>query len=119
MNSVLFVRSGNNLLFFEKKSVNLSKSAFRRYKVIDSVLRNSMNRYPKMVDFMEACHSKLDFYPSEETIQKDIANMRLPYPDGFDAPIRYNRAERGYEYTDSEYSLFFTRIQRSVNSIYQ
>ncbi len=98
--------------------MNLSKSAFRRYKVIDSVLRNSMNRYPKMVDFMEACHSKLDFYPSEETIQKDIANMRLPYPDGFDAPIRYNRAERGYEYTDSEYSLLGVSLrQEEIDAI--
>lgn len=85
--------------------MNLSKSAFRRYKVIDSLLRNSMKRYPKMEDFIEACHTKLDFYPSEETIQKDIANMRMPYPDGFDAPIRYNRAKMGYEYTDPNYSL--------------
>ncbi len=85
--------------------MNLSKSAFRRYKVIDSLLRNSMKRYPKMEDIIEACHAKLEFYPSEETIQKDIANMRLPYPDGFDAPIRYNRAKLGYEYTDPNYSL--------------
>ena len=93
------------IAIFRKKIVNLSKSAFRRYKVIDSVLRNSMKRYPTMVDFIEACHTKLDFYPSEETIQKDIANMRLPYPDGFDAPIRFNRREMGYEYTDPNFSL--------------
>lgn len=93
------------IYYFSKKNVNLSKSAFRRYKVIDSVLRNSMKRFPKMEDFIEACYTKLDFYPSVETIQKDMANMRLPYPDGFDAPIRYNRSKMGYEYTDPNYSI--------------
>ena len=98
--------------------MNLSKSAFRRYKVIDSVLRNPMKRYPKMDEFIEACHAKLDFYPSEETIQKDMANMRLPYPDGFDAPIRYNRAQKGYEYTDPEYSLIGVSLrQEEIDAI--
>jgi predicted DNA-binding transcriptional regulator YafY len=98
--------------------VNLSKSAFRRYKVIDSVLRNPMKRFPRMADFIEACHAKLDFYPSEETIQKDIANMRMPYPDGFDAPIRYNRSHRGYEYTDPDYALLGVSLrQEEIDAI--
>lgn len=91
--------------YFRKKTMNLSKSAFRRYKVIDGLLRNPMKRFPTMDEIITACHEKLDFYPSVETIQKDIANMRLPYPDGFDAPIHYNRSKRGYEYTDPNYAL--------------
>lgn len=85
--------------------MNLSKSAFRRYKVIDSLLRNPMRKYPTMDDIIEACIVKLNFEPSPETIQKDMANMRLPYPDGFDAPIHFNRQHRGYEYLDPNYSL--------------
>jgi len=85
--------------------MNLGKSAFRRYKVIDSLLRNSMRRYPTMEEIIEACKEKLDFEPSVETIQKDIANMRMSNPDGFDAPIRFNRSKMGYEYTDPNYSL--------------
>ncbi|MEY4604355.1 MAG: hypothetical protein RIT43_1647 [Bacteroidota bacterium] len=85
--------------------MNLSKSAFRRYKVIDSLLRNPMRKYPGMEEIIQACIERLDFEPSPETIQKDIANMRLPYPDGFDAPIHYNRQRRGYEYLDPNYSL--------------
>jgi predicted DNA-binding transcriptional regulator YafY len=85
--------------------MNLSKSAFRRYKVIDGLLRNTMKPYPSMQEIIEACLDKLDFEPSVETIQKDLANMRLPYPDGFDAPIRYVHAKKGYEYTDPNYSL--------------
>lgn len=85
--------------------MNQSKSAFRRYKVIDGLLRNKMRKYPSMNDIIDACLQKLDYQPSKETIQKDIANMKNPYPDGFDAPIQFNRAHLGYEYTDSNYSL--------------
>ena len=85
--------------------MNLSKSAFRRYKVIDGLLRNTMKPLPQMKDIIEACLEKLDFEPSPETIQKDLANMRLPYPDGFDAPISYNFSKKGYEYTDPNYTL--------------
>lgn len=92
-------------IFTKKKEMNLSKSAFRRYKVIDGMLRNPMRKYPTMGEIIQACFDKLDFYPSHETIQKDMANMRLPYPDGFDAPVRYCGKNRGYEYTDSNYSL--------------
>lgn len=85
--------------------MNLSKSAFRRYKVIDGLLRNPMHKYPNMEEIINTCFDKLDFAPSKETIQKDLANMRLPYPDGFDAPIRYSVLNKGYEYSDSNYTL--------------
>ncbi|NBV92480.1 MAG: WYL domain-containing protein [Flavobacteriia bacterium] len=85
--------------------MNLSKSAFRRYKVIDGMLRNSMRKYPTIIEIQEACYVKLDFRPSIETLQKDMANMRAPYPDGFDAPIQYCKINRGYEYTDPNYTL--------------
>ena len=85
--------------------MNLSKSAFRRYKVIDELLRNPMRKYPTMYEIIDACNEKLAFDPSSETIQKDMANMRLPYPDGFDAPVRYCGRNKGYEYTDPNYSL--------------
>lgn len=92
--------------------MNLSRSAFRRYKVIDSLLRNPMRKYPGMEEIIQACVEKLDFQPSPETIQKDLANMRLPYPDGFDAPIRYNRLQKGYEYLDPDYSLLGVSLRR-------
>jgi predicted DNA-binding transcriptional regulator YafY len=85
--------------------MNLSKSAFRRYKVIDGLLRNPMIRYPTKTDIIEACNDKLDYRPSRDTIQKDLENMRLPYPDGFDAPVKYCQRNKGYEYTDPNYSL--------------
>jgi predicted DNA-binding transcriptional regulator YafY len=58
-----------------------------------------------MKDLIEACNSKLGYSPSLETIQKDLAKMKSPYPTGYDAPIRFNRAKLGYEYTDPNYSF--------------
>lgn len=85
--------------------MNLGKSAFRRYKVIDGLLRNPMKRYPTKQEIIQACLYKLGYEPSGETIQKDIANMKEPYPEGFDAPIHYCARNKGYEYLDSNYSL--------------
>ena len=100
--------------------MSLGKSALRRYKVIDLLLRNSFRRYPTMLDIIEACHDKLDYRPSEETIQKDIANMKLSPPDGFAAPIRYNRTNRGYEYTDPNYTLAgVSLLQEELDAIFE
>ncbi|MBP6183255.1 MAG: hypothetical protein KA461_15010, partial [Flavobacterium sp.] len=69
----------------------ISRSAYRRYRVIDSLLRNTMRKYPTLLDIQEACENKLDISPSLDTLEKDIRNMKLPEPDGFDAPIAYCR----------------------------
>ena len=79
------------------------KIAYRRYQVIDSALKNTMKKYPTMEDLLNACYLKLNYWPSPDTIEKDIAKMKKPFPIGFDAPIRYNRSKLGYEYTDPDY----------------
>jgi predicted DNA-binding transcriptional regulator YafY len=44
--------------------------------------------------------------------------MRLPEPDGFDAPIAYCRFNKGYHYTDSTFSINGARLtEKDVNSI--
>lgn len=85
-------------------SMPANKSALRRYMIIDQVLRNTMRPYPTMDDILNACADK-DIYVTDESIQKDIRFMKDPSPDGFDAPIRYNRTYKGYEYTDPDYSI--------------
>lgn len=82
-----------------------NKKAVRRYKIIDACLRNRMRTYPNMNDLIESIREKLEVDVSPETIQKDIAAMREPYPDGYDAPIRYDFQKKGYEYTDPDYSI--------------
>ena len=83
----------------------INKKAYRRYKVIDSCLRNRMRTYPTMEDLIDAIQEKLDVSTTPDTVQKDIAAMKLPAPDGFDAPIKFNRSKKGYEYTDPNYSI--------------
>jgi len=91
--------------------MGLNKTALGRYKVIDGLLRNSMRRYPTMDDIIEACEQKLDYIPSRETIQKDISFMKRPFPEGFDAPIQFNRVHQGYQYTDPDYTLSGVTLQ--------
>ena len=52
--------------------MSLSKSAYRRYKIIDSLIRSTIKPYPSMIDIQEACLDKLDFFPPVVTIEKDI-----------------------------------------------
>jgi predicted DNA-binding transcriptional regulator YafY len=96
-----------------EQKLNLSKSAMRRYMVIDRLLRNPMRKYPTMAEIIDACMDKLDYAPSEETIQKDIRNMKLEHPQGFGAPIRFCRVNMGYEYTDPNYTLTAVSLQDS------
>jgi len=96
----------------------INKSAYRRYKVIDACLTNSMRRHPNMEDLQQACWEKLDIWPAIDTIQKDIKNMKLPHPDGFDAPIKYCRRNNGYEYKDSTFSIHKTGLNaKDIDSI--
>ena len=73
----------------------INKNAFRRYKLIDQLVRNNMRKYPTMNDIIEACWVKLQIKISPETIQKDMAQMRELPPNGFDAPIYYDFKYRG------------------------
>ena len=96
----------------------ISRSAYRRYKVIDAMLRNKSRTYPSLTEIQDACLDKLDMSPSRDTLEKDFRNMRLPEPDGFDAPIAYCRFNKGYHYTDSNFSINGARLtEKDVNSI--
>lgn len=94
----------------------ISRSAYRRYKVIDAMLRNKSRTYPSIIDIQNACLDKLDMSPSRDTLEKDFRNMKLP--DGFDAPIAYCRFNKGYHYTDSNFSINGVSLtEKDINSI--
>ena len=65
-----------------------------------------MRTYPDMNDLLATIEEKLDVNTTAETVQKDIAVMKKMPPDGFDAPIKFNRAKLGYEYTDPDFSIY-------------
>jgi predicted DNA-binding transcriptional regulator YafY len=83
----------------------INKKAYRRYKVIDACLRNKMRPFPTIQELIDAIAEKLDIDTTVNTIQKDLAAMKLPQPDGFDAPIQFNRRKMGYEYTDPDFAI--------------
>lgn len=83
--------------------MGVSKSAYSRYKVIDKMLKNVYKPYPTLEDIKEACERNLDYSPSLDTLEKDIRNMKQH--DVFDAPIMYCRKNKGYFYTNPDYSI--------------
>jgi predicted DNA-binding transcriptional regulator YafY len=83
--------------------MGISKSAYSRYRIIDKMLNNQFKPYPTLEDIQEACETKLDYSPSLDTLEKDIRNMKQS--DVFEAPIVYCRKNKGYYYTNPNYSI--------------
>ena len=81
----------------------ISKSAYKRYRVIDKMLRNKFKPYPTIDDILEACEDSLEYAPSLDTLEKDIRNMKQA--NVLDAPIEYCRKNKGYWYTNPNYSI--------------
>jgi predicted DNA-binding transcriptional regulator YafY len=77
--------------------------AIGRYQIIDYLI--SKNNYPSMQDIIKKCTLDLEQTPSPETIQKDIAVMKMDFPKGFNAPIEYHLKMKGYMYTEPGYRI--------------
>ena len=96
----------------------VSKSAYKSYKIIDSLLRNTRDYYPTIEEIQTAIEKSLKQKPSLDTLEKDFRNMKMPEPEGFDAPIAYCRKNKGYHYTDSNFSINGVSLtDKDVNSI--
>ena len=83
--------------------MGISKSAFSRYRIIDKMLKNKFRPYPNLEDIQNACAEQLDFCPSLDTLEKDIRNMKQF--DVLDAPIVYCRKNKGYYYSNPNFSI--------------
>ena len=83
--------------------MEISKSAYSRYRVIDKLLKNIYNPYPRLMDIQEACERSLHKTPSLDTLEKDIRNMKQS--EVFEAPIVFCRKNLGYYYTNPNYSI--------------
>ena len=82
------------------------KNAQIRYRIIDRAIRNQYNPFPSKENLRQLCEENLygsmhGAHISESTIEKDIFAMRMEH----DAPIKYIKREKGYHYTDPDYSL--------------
>jgi len=87
---------------------SLNKQALLRYRIIDELITN--NDYPTMQDIINLCEDRLGKIFSSETIQKDIEAMKNDLSLGYEAPIKFNRSYRGYEYTDKSFSINTTNL---------
>jgi predicted DNA-binding transcriptional regulator YafY len=83
----------------------VNKEAYIRYRILDSCLRNKARPFPSMDELIQACTDVLGKAFSNSTIQKDLYDMRYDEGLGFLAPISFNRAKSGYQYTDPNYTI--------------
>ena len=82
-----------------------NKSAWTRYRVIDRCLNDRRRPYPDKAYLALRCAETLGTDVSESSIEKDIAFMRRPSPEGLDAPIAYSREHRGFAYSEQGFSI--------------
>ena len=82
------------------------KNALLRYRIIDRCIRNEYLPFPTKEFLRQACEEELFGSSTGEnichsTIEKDIFAMRMDH----DAPIQYNKKEKGYYYSDVEFNM--------------
>jgi len=90
--------------------MSLHKYALIRYRIIDSLLKNKYQPFPTIEKLRAKCEE--DLFGSEDgehismsTIEKDLRAMREDISLGFEAPIKYSRTNKGYYYTDPDYTI--------------
>jgi len=83
-----------------------NRQALLRLRIIDKAIRNPQKPFPSKDVLRQNCEEEL--YGSGigkkicySTIEKDIFVMRMEH----DAPIKYDRINKGYYYTDKDYSM--------------
>ncbi|OLY91451.1 Predicted DNA-binding transcriptional regulator YafY, contains an HTH and WYL domains [Cnuella takakiae] len=78
-----------------------NKSALLRYRIIDHCLTNNRKRYPTLQDICNRIEEQLEKPISESMVNKDFGAMKKIYG----APIAYCKTQRGYHYTQPEFSI--------------
>lgn len=73
----------------------INKDAYARYRIIDDVL--NYRKYVSLQRLKEYCEERLDDTFSDRTIKNDIYTMR----DTFDAPIEFDKLNKGYFYAEN------------------
>jgi predicted DNA-binding transcriptional regulator YafY len=83
----------------------ITKSALRRYRIIDAAINNKQKPFPTKTELLDKLAEKLGQPISESTLDKDIYDMKNELELGYDAPIQFNKAKGGYQYTEVGYSI--------------
>lgn len=78
-----------------------NKNAVLRYHIIDACLTNKQLKFPSMEYIIKKIEQQLSSTLSDSMFTKDLNSMRKIYS----APIDYSRIEKGYHYTEPDFSL--------------
>jgi len=82
----------------------IGKYPYMRYRIIDACITNPKKKYPTLEEIKQAL-AKKDIQVMTRAIERDFETMRHDKRLGFHAPIAYCKINRGYFYTDPDYSL--------------
>ena len=95
------------------------KNALLRYRIIDRSIRNEYSPYPSKEKLRQACEEEIfgsieGVHICHSTIEKDIFSMRMEH----DAPIVYDKKERGYFYADPSFTMDDVPLtEKDINAI--
>lgn len=101
-----------------------NKHAIIRYRTIDRCLRERDGQW-NWQSLAEECAKEIQIATSqgvslsERTIKGDLADMRNNEILGYYAPIEYDRKEKSYYYTDAQYAISETPINKADKSSLQ
>jgi len=84
--------------------MSAGKNPFLRYSIIDQCLSSRRQRYWTPEDLMEK-FAEYDLKIELRTLKYDLQNMRENSQLNYNAPIAYCRRNKGYHYTDENYSI--------------
>jgi predicted DNA-binding transcriptional regulator YafY len=80
------------------------KSQVMRYKIINACLTNKQKPYPTLEEIRQTlAHS--DIRIERRALEADLEAMRYDKRLGYNAPIAFDRKNKGYYYTDPDYSI--------------
>jgi predicted DNA-binding transcriptional regulator YafY len=80
------------------------KSQTMRYRIINACLTNKQKQYPTLNELKEALASH-DIDVGIRALESDLEAMRHDKRLGYHAPISFCRKNKGYYYTDPNYSI--------------
>lgn len=80
------------------------KYPFMRYRIINACLTNKRKPYPTIEEIKEAL-AHHDIRVEKRALENDLEAMRYDKRLGYHAPIAYCRKNRGYHYTDPDYTI--------------
>jgi predicted DNA-binding transcriptional regulator YafY len=81
-----------------------NKNALIRYRIIDSCLTSKHKKHWSIPEFIEKI-AEQDTMVEKRTIEQDLQAMRNDERLNFNAPIAYCHINRGYYYTDPNYTI--------------